>query len=201
MRTQPVAGQARRHRRSPRPRARDERRRRHDLRGAVGKSTTKQATSRSSAPRSATAPAKDRQELIDRLNKKRAFAYVRRQVSPEEAQKVAGAQSRRHRLPQGEPSLLSEHGARGAPARLRRHRQQGPERHRVGLRRADSRQGRPDPRPDRRARPRVQPVRASADLRVDDRADDRRVPAAHRRARAARRRPRQPRRRRQRRSS
>ena len=42
--------------------------------------------------------------------------------------------------------------------------------------------------PDRRAAPCVQPLRAAADLRVDRRADDRRVPAAHRRARAARRR-------------
>ena len=36
-----------------------------------------------------------------------AFAYVRRQVSPEQARRVAALESRRHRLHQGEPALLS----------------------------------------------------------------------------------------------
>ena len=60
-----------------------------------------------------------------------------------------------------------EQGAGGAPARLRRHRQQRAERPRSGLRLADSRQGRHDARPDRRAAPRLQPLRAAADGRLD----------------------------------
>ena len=67
---------------------------------------------------------KERQALADKLGQQRAFAYVRRQVSPEQARARRRAEPRRHRLHQGEPALLSEQGAGGAPARLRRRRQQ-----------------------------------------------------------------------------
>ena len=109
------------------------------------------------------------------------------------------AQPRRDRLHQGEPALLSEQGACGAPARVRRDRQQRVERARVHLRSANPRQEGDDPHSDRRAASCLQPVRTSADERRDRRAHRRRVPAAHRGARAARRRRRESRGRRHRR--
>ena len=131
--------------------------------------------------------AKERQALTERLGQQ-GFAYVRRQVSPDQARARRGAEPRRHRLHQREQALLSEQGtcartcsatsASTTPAwTVSSH-----------LRLADSRQARHDPRAHRCQAPCVQPIRAAADHRFDHRADDRRVPAAHRRARAARRR-------------
>ena len=92
------------------------------------KSTTRRTRRASCATRSRDCTARSARRSPIGCQRKRAFAYVRRQVSPEQAQRVADAESRRHRLHQGEPALLPEQGARGAPARLRRPRQQGPER-------------------------------------------------------------------------
>ena len=163
-----VAGQARRHPRSARPRARDERRRRHDLRRAVRRSTTPPRPSRS-AVRGARRlrRARSAQALADRLGQQRAFAYVRRQVSPDQAQRVAALnldgigfikESRRF-YPNKELAahLLGYVGIDNT----------GPERPRVHLRLADPRQGRDDPRAHRRAAPRLQPLRAAADDRLD----------------------------------
>ncbi len=58
--------------------------------------------------------AKDRQALADRIRRGRAFVYVRRQVSPEQARRVAALDLERRRLHEGEPPVLSEQGA-GAP--------------------------------------------------------------------------------------
>ena len=105
-----------------------------------------------------------------------------------------GAEPRRHRLHQGEPPLLSEQGAGGAPARLRRPRQQ---RARAGsspptTRRSRQGRARCSCRPTRGATPSA--ASSGRRRRLDHRADHRRVPAARRRARAARRRRREPRR-------
>ena len=51
--------------------------------------------------------AKDRQAMADRIRKGRYFAYVRRQVSPDQATRVAALQLEGHRVHQGEQALLS----------------------------------------------------------------------------------------------
>ena len=152
----------------------------------------------SSATRCGDCTAKDRQGLVERLGTRRAFAYVRRQVAPDQARRVAALNLDGIGFTKESKRFYPEQGAGRAPARMGRHRQQGAGRPRIRLRPADSREGRHDPDPDGCAPPCVQPGRASADGRFERRADDRPVPAAHRRARAARGRGRKPRRRRQR---
>ena len=96
----------------------------------------------------------------------RAFAYVRRQVAPDQARRVAALnldgigfikESKRF-YPNKELAahLLGWVGIDN----------NGPERPRVDLRPADPRQGRHDPGAHRRAPPRVQPLRAAADVRA-----------------------------------
>ena len=144
--------------------------------------------------------ARERQEMAQNLRRDSQFVYLARKVSPDEAQRVQGAGAEGRRLHQGEPALLSEEGAGGARARLRRARQHRPRRPRVDLRHAGARPRRQDPGSDRRAAPRAQqPRRSAGHRRRGARADHRSVPPAHRRARAARRRRGEPRRRRQRR--
>ena len=170
------AGRARRHPRPPRPRAGDERRRRLNLRRAVGNRGRARGR-RGAVPR------------VHRLHAEgarvagrsaRTVARVRLGPPPGLARGRAPgrrARPRRAGLRQGKPALLPEQGSRRAPARLRRARQRRPERPRVGLRLADPRQARHGAHPDRRAAPRVQPGRAAADGGRERRADDRRVPA------------------------
>ena len=141
---------------------------------------------------------KERRSLVERLRQSRDFAYVRRQASPDVARRVADLNLEGVELPQGEPPLLSEPGARRPRGRLRGRRQHRARRHRSRLRLADPREARDGADPDRRAAPCVQPVREAADVGIDDRADDRPVPAARRGTRAARRGRREPRRGRQR---
>ncbi len=52
--------------------------------------------------------------LVDRLSRRRAFAYVKRQVSPEEAAAVRRPEAGRRRLEQGEPAVLSDARADGS---------------------------------------------------------------------------------------
>ena len=112
MRTHRRAGQARRHPRSPRPRARDERRRRHDLRGAHRRSPIARRRGREALQRARRLHGQGaRRTLVDRLG---AAQGVRLRPPAGVARPGAarrGAQSRRHRLHQGEPALLSEHAS------------------------------------------------------------------------------------------
>ncbi len=87
-----------------------------------------------------------RQAIAKSLSKAASFAYVARQVSPDEAQARARSRAARHHADQGKPPLLPEQRAGGPRHRLRRHRQRRPRRDRVGLRLADPRQGRQGPR-------------------------------------------------------
>ena len=142
MRTIAGAGQARRHPRSARPRAGLQRRRRLDLRRAVGDRGRRRGAPPRCAARSATARPRSARRWPSG-----SAASARSRTSggrsrPSRARRVAALEPRRRRLHQGEPPLLSEQGARGAPARLRRARQRRPGRPRVGLRPADPRQGR-----------------------------------------------------------
>ena len=113
--------------RSPRPRARLQRRRRHRstpfrprsptrprpppaLCGALGDCAREGSPGARSSASAAAAH----------------FVYVRRQVSPEQARRVAALELDGVGFIEGEPPLLPEQGARRAPARLRRHRQRRP---------------------------------------------------------------------------
>ena len=189
MRTHRRARQARRHPRSARPRAGHQRRRRLDLRRAVG--DRRRGGGRRAAVRRARRlhSRRARRRSPSGSARQRRFAYVRRQVSPDEARRVAALEPRRHRLPQGEPPLLSEQGAGRAPARLRRHRQQRAERHRMRptTRRFAASTGTVLIQTDAR-RHAFSRFERPPTAGLDPRADDRRVPAARRRARAARRR-------------
>ncbi len=131
--------------------------------------------------------ARDRDALTERLKNQRShFAYVRRQVSPEAARRVAALNLQGVGFIKESRRFYPNKELGRAPARLRRRRRQRARRARVGLRLADSRQGRDGPDSHRRPAARLQPLRAAADGRLDHRVDDRRVPAARRGARAAR---------------
>ena len=98
----------------------------------------------------------------------------------------AGARDRGHRLREGEPAFLSEARTPRARARVRRARQRGPRRPRVGLRLAGSGPHRPAADSARRQAPGPdQPRRTRAHRRRRPRADGRSVSAEHRRAGAA----------------
>ena len=131
-------------------------------------------------------PAELRGTIADRLRRRNAFAYVKRQVTPEEARRVAALGLQGVGFLTEDRPVLPQRGAGRAPPRLRRHRQPGVERHRVDLRRGDQRQHRTGAGADRRPPPGVQPPRAAADRGRHRRADDRQAPPAHRRARAPR---------------
>ena len=90
-RTVDRVGQARRNPRSQRQRARLQRRRRHDLRRADRNRGSRKVTDALCAALGDCAP-NERQALLDRLSSKRAFVYVRRQVSPEQARRVGDLQ-------------------------------------------------------------------------------------------------------------
>ena len=160
------AGQARRHPRSPRPRARDQRRRRHDLRRA-DRDRRRRGRRRASCARAlGDCTAKERQALVERLGKQRAFAYVRRQV-------VAGAGARASPRSNLDGIGFIKESRRFYPNKeLAAHLlgyvgidNNGLSGLECDLRLADPRQGRHGARPDRRAAPRVQPRRAAADRR------------------------------------
>ena len=132
--------------------------------------------------------ARDRQALAERLRQQtRSSPTSRRQVSPDEARRVAALNLDGIGFIKESRRFYPNTRARGARARLRRPRQRR-------ARRASSRRttrcirGTPGTvlvQTDAR-RHAFSRDRAPADRRRDRRADDRRVPAAHRRARAAR---------------
>ena len=127
--------------------------------------------------------------MADRIRKGKYFAYVRRQVWPDQAARVAALQLDGIGFIKESKRTYPNSDLGVARARLRRHRQRRAERHRGDLRhRSIARPRRHGARADRRAADGVQPRRAAADRGRVARADDRRVPAARRRARAARRR-------------
>ena len=147
------AGQARRHPRPPRPRARDQRRRRHDLRGAVGDRRCREQPSRSSARRSATAPARSARSCAERLQ---PAARLRLRPAPGVARRRRGASPRSNST----ASASSRRAGASIPNKelaahllgLRRRRQQRARRPRVDLRLADPRQeGQFSSRPTRAA--------------------------------------------------
>ena len=82
------APQTRRHLRSRRPSPGDERGRRLYFRGPSEISDDGLAVSKL-CEALGDCTAKERQTLVDRLSKQKSFAYIRRQVSPEEAKRVA----------------------------------------------------------------------------------------------------------------
>src|SRR3954465_8140867 len=142
--------------------------------------------------------ARERQSLADRLSQRKAFAYVRRQVSPDQARHAADLnldgvgftkESKRF-YPNKELAahLLGWVGVDNNGLSGLEHTYDPQIRGKAGTisgptaARRRCGQGGPDPGPPRRAPPRLQPLRAPADLRVEHRADHRRVPAAHRRA-------------------
>ena len=159
------------------------------------RSRTKRRPSPRSVRRFADCTAASGRRCVDRLGKQRAFAYVRRQVSPDVARRVAALnldgigflkESRRF-YPNGELAAhvlgfvgIDNNGLGGIEAAYDS---------------ADSRQGRQGARADRCAGSQAfnrfeRPPTAG----LVARADDRRVSAARRRTRAARRRRREPRR-------
>ena len=156
--------QARRHPRPAGPRARHERRRRHDLCGALGNRRRRGDGPTPCARARRLQPPRSAQALTGAPRASRARSStcaVRSRPTRSGAWRALNLDGVGF-MKENQP-VLSQQGAGGAPARLCRHRQQRPEWTRVGLRLADSRQGRHGPRPDRCATPCVQPVRAAAD--------------------------------------
>ena len=146
---------------------------------------------RTSAPRSATAPPKERQELRDKLSPAQyaLIATIRRSraVSPEQVSRVARARSCRHRdCSSDSRRYYPRYDLGGACARIRRSRQQGPGRRRVHLRQARPRRRRAALRAGGRqtaaARDRASSGRRSAGATLELTIDLQ--PAVHRRARA-----------------
>ena len=129
--------------------------------------------------------AKDRAALADRIRKGKAFVYVRRQVSPEQARRVAELQLGGVGFLKENRRFYPNKSAGRARARARGHRQRRAGRHRGRLRLDHQGPARHRPHPRGRQAARLQPHRAEAHDRRHARADDRRAGAAHRRARAA----------------
>ncbi len=141
---------------------------------------------------------KERQALTEKLGKSKQFAYVRRQIAPDVARRVADLnldgigfvkESKRF-YPNRELAahLLGYVGVDNSGLSGIESTYDSQIRGKVGTIMVQT---------DAQAA-RVQPLRAAADHRFDGRADHRRVPAARRRARAPRRRRPEPRRRRHR---
>ena len=181
-----AAGQARRDRRPQRPPARLQRRRRHHRRRSRPTSTIPTTSPRASAARSTTATRARAAAMAKSLRRKGQFAYLARQVSPDEARRVRALElqgvvffkeSRRY-YPKNElpAHVLGYVGLDNAGL--------------AGLESAfdaqiRGREGKILIQTDAKRRSADEPRRAAADRRRRARADDRPVPAVHRRARAA----------------
>ena len=175
-RTIEVAGQARRDLRSQRPPAGLQRGCRHHLRRPDRADRSRRPSPRRCAAPSTTAIARSRPRWSSGSpHGPRAFVYVKRRVTPAEAQARGHARARRASASSKESKRFYPNRELAvARARLRRHRQRRPGRPRSDLRQGGPRARGQDAGADRRARQGVQPPRAPAHRRRLARAHHRR---------------------------